>query len=178
MRSSSAVLAVSLYALLACARAATLEQLTIEQMSAKSTQIVRGRIMNCAGEMRGSVIYTRCRVSVTETWKGNAGALTEFIMPGGTYRDLSQTFTGGPKLTSGQEYILFLWAGRSGTNQIIGLSQGVFNLENDSKSIQAKREASSEVMLGSDGTPVNDAPVRMNVSELRSRVATAVGEAK
>jgi len=129
--------------------------------------------------MRGSVIYTRCRVSITESWKGNAGAVTEFIMPGGTYRDLSQTFTGGPKLIPGQEYVLFLWAGRSGTNQIIGLSQGVFNLQNDSKSgVEAKREASSELMLGPDGTPVNDAPIRMNISELRSRVARAAGEAK
>ena len=52
-----------------CPRA-TLEKLSIDDMSQKSTLFVRGRIAGCAGDQRGSVIYTRCRVSVTERWKG------------------------------------------------------------------------------------------------------------
>ena len=76
---------------------ATLEQLSIEQMAQKSTSIVRGRVTGCAGEMRGSVIYTRCGLIVSETWKGTPTTKADFVVLGGTARGLSQTFSGAPQ---------------------------------------------------------------------------------
>src|SRR3954465_11780720 len=101
--------------------AATLEKLTIEQMTQKATLIVRGRVGGCSGEMQGSIIYTRCSVNVTERWKGQSPSVTTFLIPGGSFKGLTQTFTGTPKFNGGDEYVLFLWSGRSGNNQIIGL---------------------------------------------------------
>ena len=154
------------------ASGATLEKLSIDDMSRKSTLIVRGRIGACAGEQRGSVIYTRCKVSVIERWKGTAGNQVDLLIPGGTARGLIQMFTGTPKLRNGAEYVLFLWSGKSGVLQVIGLSQGVFDVKVDGKGgVTAKREATAEVMLDSAGQTVHDEGVQMTVAALRNRVA-------
>ncbi|HYP07644.1 MAG TPA: hypothetical protein VER03_15530 [Bryobacteraceae bacterium] len=170
--------AASILGLLLCAPAfaATLEQLSIEQMAQQSTLIVRGRVTGCGGEMRGAIIYTRCGVAVTETWKGAPLSKVDFVVPGGTARGLSQTFSGAPKFNPNEQFVLFLWVGRSGIPQIIGLSQGVFDVT-FSKTGQAtvKREATSERMLNSKGEPVADEPVSLTVAELKARVDKALG---
>jgi hypothetical protein len=153
--------------------AATLEKLSIDDMTQKSTVVVRGRINSCAGEQKGSVIYTRCRVSVTERWKGTAGAQLEFFVPGGTARGLTQVFTGTPTLAAGSEYVLFLWAGRSGNLQVIGLSQGVFDVKPGGTTV--KREPSTEQMLNAAGQPVRDEAVEMSVAALKQRVQRTLG---
>jgi hypothetical protein len=155
---------------------ATLEQLSIEEMSRKATVIVRGRVSGCAGDLRGSVIYTRCTVAVSERWKGQTSGEIEFLVPGGTARGLVQTFTGSPRFSSGEEHILFLWAGRSGAYQIIGLSQGKFDLKPGKGAVPAtvSRAASGERMLDKAGRPVIDEAVEMTANELRSRVQRAL----
>jgi hypothetical protein len=154
----------------ALAAGATLEKLSVEEMSQKSTLIVRGRITGCAGEVHGSVIYTACTVAVSERWKGQSGAQVRFVIPGGTARGLVQTFTGTPKMNNGGEYVLFLWAGRSGMNQVIGMSQGVFNLQSG----VVTRKAASARMVDKAGDEIQDEPVRLGVSELRQRVRQAL----
>jgi hypothetical protein len=158
--------------------AATLEKLTLEEMAQESTLIVRGRVTGCSGEPFGPAIYTRCAITVSEGWKGNAGEQVVFYIPGGTVGGLSQIVSGAPKVGTGEEYVLFLWAGRSGMNQVIGLSQGVFDLRPDSKGqATASRAASSEVMLDKSGNAVKDSAVEVRVFELRKRVAEALAGA-
>ena len=154
----------------ALAAGATLEKLSVEEMSQKSTLIVRGRIAGCSGEIEGSVIYTACNVAVSERWKGQSGPQVRFVIPGGTARGLVQTFTGTPKMNSGAEYVLFLWAGRSGINQVIGMSQGVFNVDTG----VVTRKATSERMVDKEGNDIPDEPVRLGVDELRRRVRQAL----
>jgi hypothetical protein len=149
---------------------ATLEKLTVEEMAQKSTLIVRGRVIGCSGEMQGAVIYTACTVSVTERWKGSSGSEVRFVIPGGRARGLIQTFTGTPKLENRAEYVLFLWAGRSGVNQVIGMSQGVFSLGGDT----ASRKATSERMVNKAGVEVEDEALTVGVTELRERVRQAL----
>jgi hypothetical protein len=153
--------------------AATLERLSIDDMSQKSTVIIRGRINSCTGEQKGSGIFTRCRVSVTERWKGTAAAQIDFFVPGGTARGFTQVFTGTPNLASGSEYVLFLWAGRSGGLQVIGLSQGVFDVKSEGTTV--KREPTTERMLNAAGQPIKDEGVEMSVAALKQRVQRAVG---
>ena len=64
--------AVCSIAFVLCAFGATLEKLSLDQMAQQSTMIVRGQVTGCNGEARGSLIYTRCGVAVSETWKGDA----------------------------------------------------------------------------------------------------------
>jgi hypothetical protein len=155
--------------------AATLEKLTTEEMSQKATLIVRGRVTGCSGEVRGPLIYTTCTVAVSERWKGQAGSTVQVWIPGGAARGLVQTFTGTPKFTNGDEYVLFLWSGRSGLNQVIGLSQGVFDLKTAlSGEVSAKRAASSERMLNKAGEEIQDDAVNLRVSELKAQVRRAL----
>jgi hypothetical protein len=172
----------SLLALIVCSylcsaiSGATLEKLSIEQMTQKSTQIVRGKVTGCDCESRGALIYTRCRMAVSERWKGMPSAQVDFVIPGGTANGLTQTFSGTPKLNKGEEYVLFLWAGRSGLNQIIGLSQGALAISVGPKgSSTAQRAAISELMLDASGQPVRDSGIDMSISALRERVILALG---
>lgn len=154
---------------------ATLEKLSVEEMAQKSTLIVRGRVTGCAGELKQSVIYTSCTVAVSERWKGQSGAQVRFVIPGGRASGLVQTFTGTPKMNDGGEYVLFLWAGRSGVNQVIGMSQGVFDLQKDAKGqLVVTRSATSERMVDKTGAEVQDEPIRAGVVELRQRVRQAL----
>jgi len=157
--------------------AATLERLSVDDMALKSTAVVRGRVQGCSGEMRGPVVYTRCKVAVSEQWKGASGVSVDVLIPGGSARGLNQTFSGAPKLTEGEEYVLFLWAGPSGRVQVIGLSQGVFNIKSSSKGQVASHEASTELMLNAAGNPVQDGGVEMGVLDLKTRVAKVLAGA-
>ena len=68
--------------------------------------------------------------------------------------------------------------------QVIGLSQGVFDLKTDSTG-QAKgqaiaqRAATTERMLDAAGNVISDSPLEMRVRELKARVVKALaGEIK
>jgi len=168
--------------------AATLEYLSLDDMAKKSTAIVRGQVQSCAGEFRGSVIFTHCKVAVTEQWKGASQPVVDVATPGGTVKGMAQDFSGSPKLVQGAEYVLFLWTGKSGMTQVIGLSQGVFDLKPDPKGqvkgqAVALRAATTERMLDAAGNVISDSPLEMRVRDLKSRVVKALagqtaGEAK
>jgi hypothetical protein len=171
MRAITALFGLSLLQL----HAATLEHLSLDDMATKSTAIVRGRVQSCAGEFRGSVIYTHCKVVVSEQWKGTSLPVVDVAVPGGISRGMVQSFAGTPNLGIGQEYVLFLWTGKSGMTQVIGLSQGVFDLKSDTKGQSvAQRGATSERMLDSTGREIQDSAVQMRVRELKQRVAKAL----
>jgi len=155
--------------------AATLERLSLDQMIAKSTAIVRGRVAGSYAAARGPIIYTHYRIRVSESWKGSGPGELDVVVPGGSAGGLRQVFSGAPKLTEDAEYVLFLWSGRSGLTHIIGLSQGVFDLQRDSAGVLvAVRAASSDIMLDSAGQSVRDEAVQMNLNELRQRVSSAL----
>jgi hypothetical protein len=169
-------LAIAILAAAASLPATTLEHLTLDQMAQKSTTIVRGRVNGCAGELRQSLIYTRCEITVGETWKGNRVAWITVHVPGGRAGRFVQTVAGSPVLEPGQEYVFFLWAGRSGIHQVIGLHQGVFRLLPDGKgNLVAQRSATSERMLDSSGHEIADENLRFSASELKRRVMAILG---
>src|SRR5436190_2080149 len=108
--------------LLATVSATTLERLTVDAMVEKSNSIVRGKVVSSQGEVRNGMIFTKYLVQVDESWKGNPGRIVEVFVPGGVANGLRQTIPGAPALEQGDEFVLFLWAGASGRQQIIGLS--------------------------------------------------------
>jgi len=156
------------------ASAATLEKLSLDEMISKSTEIVRGRVSSTAPAARGSILYTTARVQVTERLKGPAASTVEVWIPGGRSGNLRQTFSGAPTLTPGAEYVLFLWAGKSGIRQVIGFSQGAFDIKTDSKGdIHLMRAASHETMLDKSGNEVEDSPLQLSLADLRKKIAAA-----
>lgn len=160
------------------AHAATLEKLSIEAMTQKSTEIVCGKVSASSSLLRGPVIYTKYRVQVSDRWKGAPARELDVYVPGGRYGNLAQQVSGAPKPVEGEEYILFLWTSRSGLTQVIGLSQGLFTMKRDSKGEPVlARAASGETMLDSSGQVVEDTPVNMRLSDLVDRIKRSLAGA-
>lgn len=152
--------------------AATLEQLSLDDMIVKSTEIVRGRVISSRAVLRGPVVYTLVQVQVDESWKGPRNGRVEVAIPGGVYGKQRQTFSGAPSLGSETEYLLFLWTGRSAVTQVIGLSQGVFVVSNNKNGQQiASRPATREQMLDpGPGKEIRDSAITMPLDDVRVRV--------
>ncbi|MGO9227729.1 MAG: hypothetical protein ACLQKA_00765 [Bryobacteraceae bacterium] len=157
--------------------AATLQQLSTTDLIAKSTAIVRGTVQGSYTAFAGPVIFTHYRVQVSENWKGAAGATVDVAVPGGIANGVRQTYGGAPQFQPGGEYVLFLWTGKSGMTQIMGFSQGVFAVAQDGSSDpDVTRSATHELMLDAKTHgQVNDQPLTMRLSALRSLVQSALG---
>lgn len=154
-----------------CGAAATLQRLEMDEMIQKSTAIVRGRVAGSAARLHGSSIYTHYRVQVLESWKGAEVTEVDVVVPGGIASGMRQVFPGAPRLETGSEYVLFLWTGASGLTNIMGLSQGVFDVHRDiAGGVFAARSASTETMLDAEGRPVRDEAVRIRFDDLRGRI--------
>ncbi|MGI8743271.1 MAG: hypothetical protein ACR2NN_12005 [Bryobacteraceae bacterium] len=165
----------ALVGLLAPLHATTLQQLSLDDMIRQSSEIVRGTVQCTGFGLRGSTLYTNYRVKVSEQWKGTSVLQLDFAVPGGFSNGIRQTYAGAPSLRDGQEFVLFLWTSRSGLRQLIGLSQGLFNLTQlSSGQLLASRSISTEQMVDANGKPIDDTGFAMPVTDLRSRVASTL----
>ena len=158
---------------------ATLERLSLDDMITKSTAIVRGKVTGSYAAYSGRVIYTHYSVQVSERFKGGSQGVVDLAVPGGAANNQRQVFDGVPAFQPGDEYVFFLWTGRSGLTQVIGLTQGLFSIApGTSADPVATRRASGELMLvRGSGTPVKNETLVMKVSELRSRIAATLAAA-
>ncbi len=158
--------------------AATLEKLSVDDMIVKSTSIVRGRIGASYTESHNSLVYTHYRVTVSSQLKGKIASQVDVAVPGGVYQGYRQVFAGAPVLTAGEEYFLFLWTGKSGMTQIIGLSQGLFTLTAPQVGdVLLKRPATEEMMLDpKSGQPVRDQAISLNLRDVTARIRTTSGQ--
>jgi hypothetical protein len=154
------------------AGATTLEKLSVQEMAQKSTAVVRARATVAGAVQRGSMIYTVYRLQVSEVLKGAAPA--EVFVPGGTYGRYRQSIAGSPVLEPGVDYVLFLWASPRGLVQVIGLSQGVFQVKTTSGGeallVRDKVEAQFVDRLG---RAVEDNGVKLSLASLRQLLAGA-----
>jgi hypothetical protein len=162
--------------LCAALTAATLEYLSMDDMIAKSTAIVRGRVTDSSAQPRGPVgratIYTHYTLQVSERFKGANVSRLDVAVPGGAANGLRQTFPGAPSLKTGAEYVFFLWTSPSGLTQIIGLSQGLFTIQSGAGGkTMAARSASTEPMIGPGGSLMRDQPRSISIADLRARIA-------
>ena len=101
----------------------------------------------------------------------------EVAVPGGVANNLRQVFAGAPEFNTGDEYVFFLWTGKSGITQVIGLTQGLFAVSAGTASDPvATRVASRELML-EPGTArqVKDQTLVMKLSDLRAQIASTLG---
>jgi hypothetical protein len=165
-------------ALLAPVGATTLLKMSMNDLILESTSIVRAKIGGSRTAAVGKDIYTYYQLQVSETLKKGAILPAEFAVPGGVYGNIRQIGIGSPVFTQGQEYVLFLWTGRSGMTQVIGLTQGMFNLTQDASGATVlNRPAIADQMLDKSGKPVTDSPVTMKWSELRDLIVKTLPKA-
>ena len=162
--------------------ATTLQEMTVADMIRQSTSIVRATIVPNPGTgsaiLRGQDVYTLYGLEVLEQIKPEMGletgmsrAVQTLAIPGGIAGGLRQLAPGSPVLKPGQEYVLFLWKGRSGLNQLIGLTQGLFSVSGNSALTQA---ATSENMLNALGQTVGPRVQVLTLPALRAQVIALV----
>ena len=168
-----------LSACLGLLQGATLERLSLNDLIVKSSAIVRGRVSRSWGAFTGRHIFTHYEVQVSERWKGPDTATVELVVPGGQAGGLREVTPGAPALTEGQDYVLFLWTGKSGATQIIGFTQGVFTLPTDPATGQsiAVRAPSGNTVL-TNGRISNDTGISMPLAALSARIASVLGSGK
>jgi hypothetical protein len=155
-----------------CLPASTLQRLSLNDMIQKSTMVVRGTILpGSSAAFRGPIIYTHYQLSVTTAYKGTPGTTIDVAVPGGTLNGFRQPVAGAPVFTPGQDYVFFLWTSRSGLTQVIGLSQGLFNVTTNAQGqVIVSRGASSEPMVDATGQGVTDSNVQMPLSQLKGKI--------
>ncbi len=164
--------------------ATTLEQLSLGEMAQQSTSIVRAKVLSANAVPRGGNVYTVYRVETLESLKAprqrpavqELPGVQELAVPGGVAAGIRQVMAGAPALRVGGEYVLFLWTGRSGLTQIMGLSQGLFSVEAETSEKDAllTRVAAGEPMLDGSGHPVRDATLALRWTELKAQVRQAL----
>ncbi len=178
MRTSSKLLAG--LAVLASAGATTLQKLSLDDMIQQSTGIVRAKVAGAHSALHGQNIYTYYRLQILEAPKAGAGQGSgeiEVAVPGGTVNGMRQVAIGSPELATGSEYVVFLWTGKSGLTQIIGLSQGLFLAAKDAAgNIHLTRPAADDLMLNGSGHAVTAESTELRWSELRDRIRRELGK--
>jgi hypothetical protein len=172
---------VAIFAFLACAgipaSATILQQLTLDEMARKSTSIVRARVTASSEVVRGGDVLTLYKFETLEVLKSGPAA-QEVAVPGGVAGGMRQVVAGAPTLRAGREYVLFLWTGRSGLAQLMGMSQGLFSVERTTAGDrQVSRVAAGEQMLDAAGRSVRDETLSMPLTELRAKVSKSLGVA-
>lgn len=150
----------------------TLQRLSLTDMIQKSTMIVRGTLQpGSSSAYRGPLIYTHYQVSVTAMYKGTLVPSVDVAVPGGVFNGVQQPAAGAPVLAPGQDYVLFLWTSKSGLTQVIGLSQGLFNvITNAQGQAIVSRSAATAPMLNASGQPVVDSNLQMPLAQLVSKI--------
>jgi hypothetical protein len=158
---------------------ATLERLSLDEMISKSTAIVRGTVAGSYAAVSGPAIYTHYSIQVSERLKGGGSGSIEVVVPGGVANGLRMSVSGAPVLNPGDEFVFFLYTGKSGITSIVGLTQGLFSLGRSASDPSkpatdptATRTATRELMLDRmTALPVKDETLVMPLSELRTRIA-------
>jgi hypothetical protein len=159
------------------ATGSTLQRLSLNDLILKSTMIVQGTIQpGSSAAMRGALIYTHYQLAVTGVYKGTpAGQTIDVAVPGGTLNGVQQPVAGAPSLTAGQNYVIFLWTSKSGLTQVIGLSQGLFNVSTNAQGqVTVSRGPASALMLDGSGNPVTDSSFQMPLAQLVSTIQSVL----
>jgi hypothetical protein len=158
-------------------QSATLERLSLTDMIGKSTAIVRAQVAGSYIAKIGPVIYTHYQLQVSERYKGPVQSSVDLAFPGGASGGVQQIYSGVPQLHSGEEYVFFLWTGKSGVTQVVGLTQGLFAISDvGARNPALTRAASHETMIEhNSGWHVQDQTLTTNLSALKSQISAALG---
>jgi hypothetical protein len=152
--------------------ATTLQILSVDAMVAKSSMIVRARPAPVSTFQRGGMIYTSYRLEVSATLKGNPVQALQVAIPGGNYQGMHQAVAGSPGLQTGREYVLFIWTAPSGSNYIVGLSQGLFQVHTSaSGAVVLTRGPADAKTIDAAGSAVSDNGATLLLTDLQAKIA-------
>ena len=132
--------ALAVAACAAPARATVLVPADVAELSRSATAIVRGTILlvRCEwadGRRRVETIVT---VSVEQTLKGGFGRTVSFKVPGGDMGRYRSVMIGAPTFREGEEVFLFLGGEAPELPHLLGLGQGVYRVQRDTRTGEAR----------------------------------------
>lgn len=156
----------------------TFLQLDLADLIRQSTAIVRARVKNATTISRNGDVFTLYHLEIAETFKSQKGQTpVELAIPGGVAGGIRQAVPGAPSLRPGAEYVFFLWTGKSGLTQLMGLSQGLFTVNGLGKGeTELAQTPVTEQMLDATGHAVHLPAIVMKISDLRKQVAQVLGQ--
>jgi hypothetical protein len=121
-----------------------------QDLAQYSEAVVRGRVVSVDSYWndRHTKMFTRTRIHVDETYKGNPQPVIDVIQLGGVVGNVKVTVHGSPQWEVGEEVLLFAEPYKAGDFQVAGFSQGKFRIIRDPKTGQAYVQAQVENETG------------------------------
>jgi hypothetical protein len=111
--------------------ATTVTKMELHELVSLSDAIVQGRIESVEARWEDRLIYTYASVTIDDPLKGERRRALLIRQPGGRIGSLNVSVSGVPQFRTGDEVIVFLRNRQDGTFEIVGLSQGKYDIVNN-----------------------------------------------
>ena len=125
--------AVGAFCAVGGARAATVRQLSLKDMSSIAQIVVEGRVESVQAQWRHRRIFREVQLVADKVIKGplKPGQPVTLWVPGGEVGDLGQWVAGSPEFSVGERVLLFLEANETLGYVVVGMSLGKLRTERD-----------------------------------------------
>jgi hypothetical protein len=125
-------------------------------VTAAAAAAAQGAAPQSLGTKGGRMIFTRVRLEVEATVKGEAGSEVELVVAGGTIGDTTAEVVGMPRFEKGGRYLLFLRdAYPTHAVPMVGVNQGFFRVVRDDRTGRdLLQRANGEYVTGVEGDRV------------------------
>lgn len=163
----------------AFAAATVIVPMTIEELTAHSSQVIEGQAVATWSSWDAShrVILTYTRFLVAKSLKGDGGSEIVVMQLGGTDGQLTQKVSGVRHFVVGENALLFLRPAEGmDATAVVGLMQGHFRISKNAKGESVASNGVSNADALQDGRVTTFKGMDIPVSTLEARVAKAVGQ--
>jgi hypothetical protein len=181
MRRCSALLMCILLLLAVLAALAYATQIAYrspQDLGEQSALVIRGKVQSVESywNPKHTKIFTRTRIAVDETYKGNSRPMIDLVQMGGVVGNVKVTVQGAVQWTAGEEVLLFAEPYDESSFQVSGFSQGKFKIERDRATGIAYVDAPAAEGVSLLGAPAPQKPSRAPL-EQRATLEQFVGQA-
>ena len=173
------IFSAALFLLCAASSATTVKPLSVEELTARSTHVVRARAVesHSAWNAGHTLIYTETRFTAEENLKGTAPSTFTVRQIGGSAEGYTQKVSGVRSWRPGEETVLFLRPSETndGTYAITGLIQGNFAVKRTSTGTPIVSNGVPDVKAfdTATGKLSQYGGASMSLQELKRRVSSA-----
>lgn len=111
--------------------ATTVPKMELAQLVSTADSIVQGRVDSVESRWEDKLAYTYVSITVDDPLKGERRRTVMVRQLGGKIGSLNVTVAGMPKFEPGTQVIVFLKSQQNGTFDVVGLSQGKYEIVDD-----------------------------------------------